>query len=39
MPPRMERVVPNPHFQVFIYVLNLFFQRDHPNSYDRFFLA
>jgi len=39
MPPRVERVVPTLHFQVFIYVLNLFFQHDHRTSQDRFFLA
>jgi len=32
MPPRVEGVVQNLHFQGFIYVLNLFFQQDHPNS-------
>jgi len=32
MPPRVEGVVQNLHIQVFIYVLNLFFQHDHPNS-------
>jgi len=32
MPPRVEVVVQNLHFQVFIYVLNLVFQHDHPNS-------
>jgi len=33
MPPRVEGVVQNLHFQVFIYVLNfLLFQHDHPNS-------
>jgi len=32
MPPRVEGVVQHLHFQVFIYVLNLFFQHDHPNS-------
>jgi len=32
MPPRVEGVVHNLHFQVFVYVLNLFFQHDHPNS-------
>jgi len=37
MPQRVESVVQNLHFQVFIYVLNLFFQHDHPNSYDLFF--
>jgi len=33
----MEGVVQNLHFQVFIYILNLFFQDDHANSYDLFF--
>jgi len=28
----MEGVVQNLHFQVFIHVLNLFFQHDHPNT-------
>jgi len=37
MPPRVEGVVQNLHFRVFIHVLNLFFQHDHPNSYDLFF--
>jgi len=37
MPPRVEDVVQSLHFQVFIYVLNLFFQRDHLNCYDLFF--
>jgi len=32
MPPRVERVAPNLPFQVIIYVLNLFFQHDHPNG-------
>jgi len=32
MPPRVGGVVQNFHFQVFTYVLNLFFQHDHPNS-------
>jgi len=32
MPPRMEGVVQNLHFQDFIYVLNLLFQHDHPHS-------
>jgi len=32
MPPRVEGVVKTLHFQVFIYVLYLFFQHDHPNS-------
>jgi len=32
MPPRVKGVVQNLHFQVFIYVLKLFFQRDRPNS-------
>jgi len=36
MLPCVEGVVQNLHFQVFIYVLNLFFQHDHPNSYDLF---
>jgi len=31
MPPRVVGVQQH-HFQVFIYVLNLFFQHDHPNS-------
>jgi len=31
MPPRAEGVFQHLNFQVFIYVLNLFFQRDHPN--------
>jgi len=31
MPPRVEGVQ-QLHFQVFIYVLNFFFQHDHPNS-------
>jgi len=39
MPPRVEGVVQNLHFQVFIYVLNLFFQHDHPNSSDLFFFS
>jgi len=39
MPPRVEGVVQNLHFQVFIYILNLFFQHDHPNSYDLFFCS
>jgi len=37
MPSRVEGVVQNLHFQVFIYVLNLLFQHDYPNSYDLFF--
>jgi len=37
MPPRVEGVVQNLHFQVFIHALNLFFQHDYPNSYDLFF--
>jgi len=32
MPPRVEDAIQNLHFEVFIYVLNLFFQHDHPNS-------
>jgi len=32
MRPRLEGVVQHLHFQAFIYVLNLFFQHDHPNS-------
>jgi len=32
MPPRLEGAVQHLHFQVFIYVLNLFFQHDQPNS-------
>jgi len=31
MPPRVEGVVQNLHFQVFTYVLDSFFQHDHPN--------
>jgi len=37
MPPRVEGVVQNIYFQVFTYVLNLFFQHDHPNSKGLFF--
>jgi len=37
MPPCVEGVVQNLHFQVFIHVLNLFFQHDYPSSYDLFF--
>jgi len=36
MPPRVEGVVQNLRFHVFIHALNLFFQHDHPNSYDLF---
>jgi len=36
MTPRVEGVQ-QLHFQVFIYVLNLFFQHDRPISYDLFF--
>jgi len=32
MPPRVEGAVQYLHFQVFTYVLNLFFQHDQPNS-------
>jgi len=37
MPPRVEGVVQNLHFQVLIFVIDLFFQHDHPNSEDLFF--
>ena len=37
MPPRVKGVAQNLHFEVFIYVLSLFFQHDHPNGYDLFF--
>jgi len=37
MPPRVEGFVQHLHFQLFIYVLNLFFQHVHPNSWDQFF--
>jgi len=32
MPQRVVDVVQHLHVQVFIYVLRLFFQHDHPNS-------
>jgi len=32
MPPCVEGVVQHLYFQLFIYVLNLFFQHIHPNS-------
>jgi len=32
MPPRVEGVFQDLNLQVFVYVLNLFFQHDHPNS-------
>ena len=37
MPPRVEGVVQNLHFQVFIHALNLFFQHDHLSNYSLFF--
>jgi len=39
MSPRVEGVVQNLHIQDFIYVLNLFFQHDHLNSYDMSFFS